>query len=276
MEENARKENKLNATMKLLDPKLEVQIFNGPRMKELKNLVIKKIKQLGGGAQADVYQCAIKGVEGKFVDKTRFIYNNKDLADTTAKSMFREFMIAKDLIHPNIVEYKYFMKKYDPKTKNYECHIILEQCDGLDMDSYLKQYGPPLGIDTVRSIGAQILSSLAYLHNGNILHQDLKPQNIMLIKDFQVVKLIDMGVSSKLDSTRATLGAGAGTSRYMPPEQLNGRLSSKVDIWAFGCVMLQLITGNRPFHSIDNDIAATMQIFNKQNPLTFALKNSKA
>lgn len=85
-----------------------------------------------------------------------------------------------------------------------------------------------------------------------------------------------MGVSSKLDSTRATLGAGAGTSRYMPPEQLNGRLSSKVDIWAFGCVMLQLITGNRPFHSIDNDIAATMQIFNKQNPLTFALKNSKA
>lgn len=60
------------------------------------------------------------------MDKTRFIYNNKDLADTTAKSMFREFSIAKDLLHPNIVEYKYFMKKYDHKTKNYECHIIME------------------------------------------------------------------------------------------------------------------------------------------------------
>lgn len=50
MEENMKKENKLNSTMRLLDPKLEIQIFNGPRMKPLHSLVIKKIKQLGGGA----------------------------------------------------------------------------------------------------------------------------------------------------------------------------------------------------------------------------------
>lgn len=80
----------------------------------------------------------------------------------------------------------------------------------------------------------------------------------MFSGDYKQVKLIDLGVSSKLDSTRATKGAGAGTSRYMPPEQLNGKLSFKVDIWTFGCVILQFISGKRPFHTIDNDVAATM------------------
>jgi hypothetical protein len=50
---------------------------------------------------------------GKFVNKTRKIYNNKELAESVLKQMLGEFMIAKDLLHPNIVEYKYFMRKYD-------------------------------------------------------------------------------------------------------------------------------------------------------------------
>jgi len=76
-------------------------------------LVIKKLKQLGGGAQADVYQCRVIGMRGKFVDKTRKIYNNPELADKCLKEMYSEFCIAKDLVHPNIVEYKYFMRNYD-------------------------------------------------------------------------------------------------------------------------------------------------------------------
>ncbi len=50
---------------------------------------------------------------GKYVNKTRKIYNNRELADSVLKQMLGEFMIAKDLIHPNIVEYKYFIRKYD-------------------------------------------------------------------------------------------------------------------------------------------------------------------
>lgn len=55
-------------------------------------------------------------MRGKFVTKTRKIYNNKELAEKVMREMFAEFTIAKDLIHQNIVEYKYFMRKFDPTT----------------------------------------------------------------------------------------------------------------------------------------------------------------
>ena len=102
-------------------------------------LEIKKVKQLPGGAQAEVYVCKVQAMRGKFVDKTRRIYNNPELADKVMKEMFGEFTIAKDLVHPNIVEYKYFMRKYDPVSKNYEFHILMELMEGEDMDVYLKE-----------------------------------------------------------------------------------------------------------------------------------------
>lgn len=61
-------------------------------------------------------------------------------------------MIAKDLIHPNIVEYKYFMKKFDTENNNYEFHIIMELLEGQDMDSYIKKNGRPLEIGLVRNV----------------------------------------------------------------------------------------------------------------------------
>ena len=181
-------------------------------------LDIKKIKQLGQGGQADVYQCKIRGIPGKFVDKARKIHNNADLARKTLTEMYAEYAIAKDLIHPNVVEYKYFMKKYDPATKNYEYHIIMELMDGEDMDVYIKEQGRPFMIDRVRDIGGQILSGIKYLHSKNIIHQDLKPANILFSGDYEKVKLIDLGVSNSLDKTKATAKANAGTARYKSPE----------------------------------------------------------
>ena len=109
-------ENILNQSMKLIDHELPVQIFNGPNSDPKMELKIKRVKQLGGGSQADVYQCRIVGVSGKYVDKTRKIYNNATLAEKTLKQMYGEFVIAKDLVHPNIVKYEYFMKQYDEAT----------------------------------------------------------------------------------------------------------------------------------------------------------------
>jgi serine/threonine protein kinase len=64
----------------------------------------------------------------------------------------------------------------------------------------------------------------------------------MFSGDLEKVKLIDLGISNTLDKTRATNAASHGTPRYMSPEQLDGKLSFKVDIWAFGCVLLQFCT----------------------------------
>lgn len=85
---------------------------------------------MGSGSQADVFLVKIKEMRGFFVDKTRKINNNKELASKILEEMYGEFCIAKDLIHPNIIEYKYFMRCYDRKAKNYEFHIIMELMEG--------------------------------------------------------------------------------------------------------------------------------------------------
>lgn len=89
-----------------------------------------------------------------------------------------------------------------------------------------------------------------YLHQKKIIHQDIKPGNIMFNTDYSKIKLIDLGVSSKLDKTRATKAAQGGTPRYMPPEQLDGNLSFKVDVWSFGCVLLEFCSGVTPYNLI--------------------------
>jgi len=97
----------------------------------------------------------------------------------------------------------------------------------------------------------------------------------MFNADYERVKLIDLGVSSRLDNTKATKAAGKGTQRYMPPEQLNGKLSFKTDIWAFGCVLLEFCSGLAPFNEIENEMALCMEIiFKKSNPLEYAMKNN--
>lgn len=89
------------------------------------------------------------GLSGKVVDKTRKIYNNERLAEQTLKEMFGEFCIAKELCHPNIVKYRYFIRRYDPVTKNYEFHILIELMEGSDMEIYLKEQGPPCMVERV-------------------------------------------------------------------------------------------------------------------------------
>ena len=85
--------------------------------------------------------------------------------------------------------------------------------------------------------------------------------------------MIDLGVSNHLDKTKATRAAANGTTRYMSPEQLDGKLSFKVDIWSLGCVLLEFATGLKPFSDIQNDAAVCMKIFQGTTPLDYALKN---
>ena len=78
-------------------------------------------------------------MRGSYVDKMRKVHNNKELADNVLNDMFQEFCIAKDLCHPNIVEYYYFMRKYDNSTREYEFHILMELLEGGDMDCYIRE-----------------------------------------------------------------------------------------------------------------------------------------
>jgi serine/threonine protein kinase len=93
----------------------------------------------------------------------------------------------------------------------------------------------------------------------------------MLTGDQKQIKIIDMGVSHTLDRTfQVTASAQMGTERYMAPEQSHGRLSLHSDIWSFGCVLLELCTGNQPYHGVERfGVCAQMQ---KESPLDYALR----
>lgn len=92
-------------------------------------------------------------MKGQFVDKTRKVLDNPDIAARTMREMFSEFKIAKDLIHPSIIEYQYFINTYDKVTKNYEFHIIMEFQQGGDMHDYLREQGRTISIKKLKEIG---------------------------------------------------------------------------------------------------------------------------
>jgi serine/threonine protein kinase len=132
--------------------------------------------------------------------------------------MYKEYAIAKNLVHPGVVSYKYFVRKGGDKANEEEFHIILELLEGGNLKDYIAKEGAVTDIGKIKAWSKQMLEALAYLHENSIMHQDLKPQNILFDKDFEVIKLADLGVSNILEKTKATSAANCGTLRYMPPE----------------------------------------------------------
>lgn len=166
-----------------------------------------------------MFKCKLTGMDGRFVSKNKKVFNNAKLAEDVLGEMYGEFFIGKDLCHPNIIEYKYFIKIYDQPSNTHEIHILMEYLDGGDMDSFLKEKGPATDESWAKKITSEILSALVYLHDDcKIIHQDLKPGNILFNAKKDSIKVIDLGVSSKLEKTRSSKGSGRGTLRYMPPE----------------------------------------------------------
>jgi serine/threonine protein kinase len=251
-------------------------VFNAAKLDPEETLDVKVLKKIGSGSQSEVFKVRIKGQTGRYVDKMKKILNNDELAATFMQHMFSEFYLGKNLQHPSLIEYKYFMRRYDPDTKEHEFHILMDLMEGGDLEKYLEEQGRPYLIDNVKEIGAQIIAGVKFLHENDVIHQDLKPQNILFNSEFTQVKLIDLGISHRqLDSTRQTKAAEKGTPRYMSPEQVDGKLSFKIDIWAFGCVMLQFATGMMPFHKLTNDMAVGLEIYRGLTPLDYIYKHAK-
>ena len=143
--------------------------------------------------------------------------------------------------------------------------IAMELVDGESLADRLR--GGPLSVDETLAIARQIGEALAAAHEKGIIHRDVKPANIMLTADGRV-KVLDFGLAKMAEgrpgagadlsmsptlSVHATLaGAILGTAAYMSPEQARGRpVDKRTDIWAFGCVLFEMLTGRRPFTGED-------------------------
>jgi Tol biopolymer transport system component len=165
----------------------------------------------------------------------------------------REAQVLASLNHPNIAQI------YGLEQANGSTCIVMEMVEGETLEEKLKK--GPVAFDEAVGIAKQIADALAAAHERGIIHRDLKPANIKFTRS-GTVKVLDFGLAkalgpraSDLDVTTAATVAGGsvagvivGTPGYMSPEQARGKdVDSRTDIWAFGCVLFEMLTGRQAF-----------------------------
>ncbi|KAJ2579512.1 Protein kinase of the Mitotic Exit Network, partial [Coemansia sp. RSA 1797] len=151
----------------------------------------------------------------------------------------KEIDVLRDLHHQNIVKYIGY------EQTEHELDIILEYCEGGSLQNILSKFSK-FPENLVGVYVSQILDGLSYLHRNAILHRDIKPGNILLLKD-GVVKLADFGVARIQNG----LNTVVGSPYWIAPEVLllHGSTSA-ADIWSLGCTIVQLVSGKAPYQDL--------------------------
>jgi eukaryotic-like serine/threonine-protein kinase len=183
----------------------------------------------------------------------------------------REAKVLASLNHPNIASI------YGLEDSSTTHALVMELVEGPTLADRIKQ--GPIPIDEVVKIAKQICEGLEYAHERGIVHRDLKPANVKVTLD-DAVKVLDFGLAKAIEgdatsmdiSTSPTItrmatlaGVLLGTAAYMSPEQAKGKaVDRRADIWAFGCVLYEMLTGKMAFHG--ETVTDTLASVIKEDP----------
>ena len=162
------------------------------------------------------------------------------------------------------IKSNFVVKFYDSFEENNQLNIVMEYCEGGDLDKLLNQRNKiPLNDNFIWKLFIQIVIGLAELHDMKILHRDLKTSNIFLTKNYDI-KIGDLGVAKKLSENNFAKTV-IGTPYYLSPEICKEKpYNEKSDIWALGCILYELCTFKHPFEATNQ--AALINKILKENP----------
>ena len=197
---------------------------------------------LGEGAMAKVFKAYDPDIDRELAIK---FLKSQLRGDSEYHTRFlREAKGAGVLSHPNIVTV------YDVGDDGGHPYIAMELIEGGSLSDLL-QGKKLLPVRTVVEICIQLVKALDYAHKKGIVHRDVKPGNIMMIRDTTTIKVADFGIC-RIDNSEATqatqVGNVLGTPNYMSPEQVLGeKVDSRSDLFSAGVVLYQLLTGHLPF-----------------------------
>jgi serine/threonine protein kinase len=142
-------------------------------------------------------------------------------------------------------------------------YLIMEFVDGVPLDRYLSTITGPMSEETLIPMFCKILDTIAYLHKNDIVHLDIKPNNIMVLND-KNIKILDMGISAII-SDKNNNPKKCGTPAFMAPEQINlGDLGFYTDIFALGVTLFNMLTCQLPFSG--NQTEVFKKICNEPTP----------
>lgn len=197
------------------------------------------IEKIGGGGMALVYKArcrllnrfvAVKILREEFIGDEEFLRRFEVEAQSAAS-----------LSHPNIVPI------YDVGNENNIFYIVMEYIDGITLKEYIARNGLLDWKDAVK-IAIQICSAIEHAHSKQIIHRDIKPQNILMTKE-GIAKVTDFGIARAVNSSTITMvGSTIGSVHYFSPEQARGGyIDEKSDLYSLGIVIYEMITGRMPF-----------------------------
>jgi TolB-like protein/Tfp pilus assembly protein PilF/predicted Ser/Thr protein kinase len=227
----------------------------------------KIIEKLGEGGMGVVYKA--KDTRLKRPVALKFFPAELTKDEAAKKRFIQEAQAAAALEHPNICTV-YEIDEADGQT-----FIAMSYIEGQSLKDKLKD--GPLDIDEAKEIALQVAEGLKEAHEKGIVHRDIKPANIMLTEKGQV-KITDFGLAKLswgLDLTKpATI---IGTVAYMSPEQARGgEVDHRTDMWSLGCVLYEMLTGVRPFHSRYDQAVLHAVLHEDPEPLTNLRKDIPA
>ncbi len=200
------------------------------------------IKELGRGAMGVVYLGKDPTIQ-RFVAIKTMRLNDIDKDDDLKEfrdRFFREAESTGRLSHPNIITV------YDAGEQDGLAYIAMEYLEGVLLNCYC-QKSTLVPAKQALQIVATVAEALDYAHSQGVIHRDVKPPNIMIVKQ-RVVKVMDFGIAKMASASKTQSSMIVGTPRYMSPEQATGKdVDGRSDVFSLGIVLFELLTGERPF-----------------------------
>ena len=207
------------------------------------------LELIGSGGMANVYKARCHRLNRLVAIKIL----KSDLADNAdfRRRFHDESQAVAQLSHANIVSV------YDVSTNPDREYIVMELIDGITLKQYMERRGRMDWRESLHFI-TQIMRCLSHAHSRGIIHRDIKPQNIMVLRDGSV-KVADFGIACLANQGQTLTQEALGSVHYISPEQARGdRIDARSDIYSAGVVLYEMLTGRLPFEG-DSAVSVAIQ-----------------